>query len=148
MCLQITNCINIWHYYFHVAICIYGCCSFLIGKCAYKLQIALIDGATFKIQFAYGFCKLCNMQMILQIKKLIKRWPFFPVAIFIRNWPKKMFAKDFHSHIYKEKKIQIIYSMWGCRNPHDCIDTASLTRGLVLAGNPAGRPGTNYLGGE
>ena len=37
--------------------------NFAICKCAYKLQIALIDGATFKIQFAYGFCKLWNMQM-------------------------------------------------------------------------------------
>ena len=42
---------------------VYVCCSFEIGKCAYKLRIALIDGATFKIKFAYGFFNLWNMQM-------------------------------------------------------------------------------------
>ena len=76
------------------------------------------------------------MQMSLQIKKIIKRWRFFPVAIFIWNWPKKMFAKGFHSHIHKEKKIQITSSMCEC------------IRDLILVGNPSGRPGINYLGGR
>ena len=59
-----------------------------------------------------------------------------------------MFAKDFHSHIYKEKKIQITSSMRGCKIPYDCVDTTSPTRELILVGNPSGRPGINYLGGR
>ena len=34
----------------------YDCCSFANGKYAYKSKVAVIDGATFMLQFAYGFC--------------------------------------------------------------------------------------------
>ena len=91
---------------------VYVCCRFEIGKCAYKLQIALIDGATFKIKFAYGFCKLWNMQMSLQIKKIIKRWRSFGVQFSFGIGPKKCLQKIFIAVFINQKNT---YYFWYVR---------------------------------